>query len=77
MAIQIESKRLLIEERNRIAEELHDRVSQHLFGIIYAIHSMKCGWKDMTEEQKLEQMKEIQEAASSASGELAGHNPQP
>ena len=70
MAIQIESKRLLIEERNRIAEELHDRVSQHLFGIIYAIHSMKCGWKDMTEEQKLEQMKEIQEAASSASGEL-------
>ena len=70
MAIQIESKRLLIEERNRIAEELHDRVSQHLFGIIYAIHSMKCGWKDMTDEQKLEQMKEIQEAASSASGEL-------
>ncbi|UVI29132.1 sensor histidine kinase [Paenibacillus spongiae] len=70
MTIQIESKRLLIEERNRIAEELHDCVSQHLFGIIYAIHSMKCGWKDMTEEQKLEQMKEIQEAASSASGEL-------
>ncbi|NBD26329.1 sensor histidine kinase [Paenibacillus glycinis] len=70
MAIQIESKRLVIEERNRIAEELHDRVSQHLFGIIYAMHSIKCGWKDMTEEQKLEQMKEIQEAASTASCEL-------
>ena len=48
MAIQIESKRLVIEERNRIAEELHDRVSQHLFGIIYAMQSIKCGWKDMT-----------------------------
>ncbi|WP_219837817.1 sensor histidine kinase [Paenibacillus sp. R14(2021)] len=70
MAIQIESKRLVIEERNRIAEELHDRVSQHLFGIIYAIHSMKYGWRDLTEEQKLEQMKEIQEAASTASCEL-------
>ncbi|WP_177221933.1 sensor histidine kinase [Paenibacillus sp. UNC496MF] len=70
MAIQIESKRLLIEERNRIAEELHDRVSQHLFGIIYAIHSMTCGWKDLTDQQKLEQMKEIQQAASTASGEL-------
>ncbi|MBM7563617.1 sensor histidine kinase [Paenibacillus sacheonensis] len=70
MAIQIELKRLLIEERNRIAEELHDRVSQHLFGIIYAIHSMSNGWKDMTDQQKLEQLKEIQGAASTASGEL-------
>ncbi|WP_274650357.1 sensor histidine kinase [Paenibacillus humicola] len=70
MAIQIESKRPLIEERNRIAEELHDRVSQHLFGIIYAIHSMKCGWHGMSEEQKLEQMQVIQEAAATASREL-------
>ncbi|MFC4810055.1 sensor histidine kinase [Paenibacillus sp. GCM10023250] len=70
MAIQIESKRQLVEERNRIAEELHDRVSQHLFGIIYAIHSMTCGWKDLTDQQKLEQLKEIQQAASTASGEL-------
>ena len=70
MAFQIESERLLIEERNRIAEELHDRISQHLFGIVYAIHSMKCGWNGLNEERKLAQMQEIEEAAATASREL-------
>jgi signal transduction histidine kinase len=70
MAIQIELQQLLIEERNRIAEELHDRVTHHLFGIVYAVHSMKRDWNGMTEERKVEQMLEIQEAAATASREL-------
>ncbi|SDX11836.1 sensor histidine kinase [Paenibacillus sp. CF384] len=70
MAIQIESERFLIEERNRIAEELHDRVSQHLFGIIYAIQSMKNDCNGMNNDQTQEQMQEIQEAALAASREL-------
>jgi signal transduction histidine kinase len=70
MAIPIESEQLLFQERKRIAEELHDYVSQHLFGIVYAVHSMKRDWKGMTEERKLEQMQEIQEAAAAASREL-------
>jgi signal transduction histidine kinase len=70
MAIQIELEQLVIEERNRIAEELHDRISQHLFGIVYAAHSMKREWNGMTEERKLDQMEEIQVAAATASREL-------
>ncbi|MBP3961821.1 sensor histidine kinase [Paenibacillus lignilyticus] len=70
MAIQIESERFLIEERNRIAEELHDRVSQHLFGIIYAIQSMKGDCNGMNDDRTQEQMQEIQEAALAASREL-------
>ncbi|WP_308638116.1 sensor histidine kinase [Paenibacillus silvisoli] len=69
MAIQIESERFLIEERDRIAEELHDRVSQQLFGIIYAIQSIK-GDGNMNDEQIRQQMQVIQEAAVTASREL-------
>ncbi|WP_199618134.1 sensor histidine kinase [Paenibacillus alkalitolerans] len=70
MAIKIESECLLTEERNRIAEELHDCVSQYLFGIVTSAHSMKRDWNSMTEEQKLEHIQEIQEAAAEASREL-------
>lgn len=70
MAMQIELKHLLIEERNRISEELHDRVSAQLFSIVYAIDSLRHGWNDIEEERKLDQLLEIQKAAASASREL-------
>jgi len=70
MAMRIELKRLLTQERNRISEELHDRVSPHLFGMVYALHSLRHDWNDTEDERKLEQLQEIQEAAATALREL-------
>ncbi len=70
MVKRIEWHRLLMEERNRISEELHDRVSHHLFGMVYAINSLRSDWNHLTEEQKLAQLLEIQEAATTAAREL-------
>ncbi|WP_168735922.1 sensor histidine kinase [Cohnella fermenti] len=73
MAIQSESglePYVLFEERTRIAEELHDRICPHLFGIACAVHSVEQEWGSLSEEQKLEQLREIQAAASTASREM-------
>ena len=61
---------VLFEERNRIAEELHDRICPHLFGIACAVHSVEQEWSALSEEQKLEQLREIQAAAATASREM-------
>ncbi|WP_158630184.1 sensor histidine kinase [Cohnella sp. AR92] len=61
---------VLFEERNRIAEELHDRIGPHLFGIACAVHSVEREWSTLSEEQKLEQLREIQAAAANASREM-------
>jgi len=70
MNVPIELKQWLMEERRRIAEELHDRVSPHLFGIVYAIHAMNRDWSSLSEDCKQGQMAEIQKAAAMASREL-------
>jgi len=70
MVKRIEPNRLLIEERNRISAELHDRVSQHLYGVVYAIHALRSEWNRMGEDEKLQRLLEIQEAAATASREL-------
>lgn len=61
---------VLFEERNRIAGELHDRIGPHLFGIACAVHAAEHEWKGMTENQKLDLLREVQAAASSASEQL-------
>ncbi|MDI4646957.1 sensor histidine kinase [Cohnella hashimotonis] len=61
---------LLFEERNRIAEELHDRICPHLFGITYAVHSAEHDWEEMTSAQHLALLRDIQEAAAEATREL-------
>lgn len=61
---------LLFEERNRIAEELHDRICPHLFGITYAVHSAQHEWDEMTSSQHLALLRDIQEAAAEATREL-------
>jgi len=70
MTVQIELNEWLMEERCRIAEELHDRVSPHLFGIVYAIHAMHRDWNSLSEDGIRMQLAEIQEAAAMASREL-------
>lgn len=67
---RIEHQLTIIEEQNRIADEMHDSVSQHLFGIVYAIHSLNRKWQDVTEEQLRNQLQLIQESSHIASQEL-------
>ena len=38
---QMVTQQNLTDERNRIANELHDSVSQRLFGIVYSLHSLQ------------------------------------
>lgn len=68
--IQAENQLMIIEEQNRIADEMHDSVSQHLFSIVYAIHSLNRQWKDMPEDQVKEQLRLIQVSSQKASQEL-------
>jgi two-component system, NarL family, sensor histidine kinase LiaS len=41
----------VIEEQNRIANEIHDSVSQRLFGIVCALHSLQVKSRNMTMEE--------------------------
>lgn len=61
---------ILVEEQNRIANEMHDNVSQRMFGISCAIHSIKARWKKMTHEQIIEELDLINETSNEAMKEL-------
>lgn len=48
---QMMDQMIVIEEQNRIANEIHDSVSQRLFGIVYSLHSLQVkGWTSTKEE---------------------------
>ncbi|MNI13876.1 Sensor histidine kinase LiaS [compost metagenome] len=67
---RMENQLMIIEEQNRIADEMHDSVSQHMFGIVYAIHSLNRNWKHISEDKMREQLQLIQESSHMASQEL-------
>ncbi|WP_459999355.1 sensor histidine kinase [Paradesulfitobacterium aromaticivorans] len=67
---KVKYKHLLTEERNRIAGEMHDTLSQSLFGIAYGIYSLRRSWKNMQSEKLQEQLDLISETASEAVSEL-------
>jgi two-component system, NarL family, sensor histidine kinase LiaS len=64
---ELNDELLLFEEQNRIANEIHDSVSQRLFSIVYAIHALK---KKPAKENFHEQLKLIEDCSRSASQEL-------
>lgn len=66
----LERKLLIHEEQNRIADEMHDRVSQNLFSMVYCIHMLVHKWKNMTDSQIAEQLQLLKEASEGASREL-------
>lgn len=67
---EIEDQLLVNEEQNRIANEMHDSVSQRLFSISYGIHGLLKGWKRIPEEQLEEYLLELYEASQHAMEEL-------
>lgn len=66
----IENRLIITNEQNRIADEMHDSVSQSLFGIVYATHSLKQTWRKMTETELEEQIVLIHESATKVAKEL-------
>jgi len=63
-------KLMILEERNRIANEIHDSVSQRLFSIRYALYQLKNGWEDLDRNEIREQLDRLGESANIAMREL-------
>ncbi len=66
----IENRLIITNEQNRIADEMHDSVSQSLFGIVYATHSLKQTWRKMSDTQLEEQIELIHDSATKVAKEL-------
>lgn len=66
----IENQLIITNEQNRIADEMHDSVSQSLFGIVYATHSLKQTWRKLTDHQLEEQIDLIHDSATKVAKEL-------
>ncbi len=66
----IENRLIITNEQNRIADEMHDSVSQSLFGIVYATHSLKQTWRKMSESELEEQIDLIHDSATKVAKEL-------
>lgn len=66
----IENRLIITNEQNRIADEMHDSVSQSLFGIVYATHSLKQTWRKMSEAELEEQIELIHDSATKVAKEL-------
>lgn len=61
---------LVVQEQNRIANEIHDGVSQHLFSIVYALHSLSRQQARISDPDIQEQLQLISETATGAAQEL-------
>lgn len=66
----IESRLIVTKEQNRIADEMHDSVSQSLFGIVYATHSLKLSWRKLSPAELEEQISLIHDSATRVAKEL-------
>jgi signal transduction histidine kinase len=64
------NKLMIAEEQNRIASEIHDNVSQQLFGISCGIHSLLAHWSNISKEDMSNQLKLIADSSNSAMHEL-------
>jgi NarL family two-component system sensor histidine kinase LiaS len=67
---QMKEQMLVIEERNRIANEIHDSVSQRLFGIVCALHSLQVKSRTMTWEQMNQEYQFLSQSANTTMKEL-------
>lgn len=67
---QIMDQMLILEEQNRIANEIHDSVSQRLFGIVYSLHSLRANSKNITPEKLEEEYQFLSKTANTTMKEL-------
>jgi len=66
----IEDHLIVMEEQNRIANEIHDSVSQRLFSISYAIHGILGRLKTISSEELKEYLIEVNESSNLSMQEL-------
>ncbi len=69
---EIKDELLIIEEQNRIANEIHDSVSQKLFSIVYSLHSLQHKKNNLTTRDLNEQYRLLSNTANSTIKELRG-----
>ena len=61
---------IVIEEQNRIANEIHDSVSQRLFGMVYSLHSLKIKSLTSTTEELNQEYQFLSQTANTTMKEL-------
>ncbi|WP_172373349.1 sensor histidine kinase [Sporosarcina jiandibaonis] len=67
---QIIEQTVIIEEQNRIANEIHDSVSQRLFGIVYSLHGLQAKSQQLSKEQLNEEYQFLSQSANLTIKEL-------
>lgn len=67
---QMMDQMIIVEEQNRIANEIHDSVSQRLFGIVYSLHGLQVKSRTMTPEQLNEEYQFLSQSANTTIKEL-------
>lgn len=70
VGIGMDNKMMVIAERNRIANEIHDNVTQRLFGIVYALYSLQGTNSEMTTEQLNGELQLLSQSVSTTLKEL-------
>ncbi|WP_147055526.1 sensor histidine kinase [Sporosarcina luteola] len=61
---------IVVEEQNRIANEIHDSVSQRLFGLVCSLHSLKVKGGSMSSRELEEEYEFLSKTANSTIKEL-------
>ncbi len=67
---QMMDQMIVIEEQNRIANEIHDSVSQRLFGIVYSLHSLQVKSGNITREELNQEYQFLSQSANTTIKEL-------
>lgn len=67
---QIKDQMLIMEEQNRIANEIHDSVSQRLFGIVYSLHSLRAKSRSISAEELDQEYQFLSQTANTTMKEL-------
>jgi len=61
---------IVVKEQNRIANEIHDSVSQRLFGIVYSLQSLQSKSSDMTSTELNDEYQFLSQSANTTLKEL-------
>lgn len=67
---QMMEQMIIIEEQNRIANEIHDSVSQRLFGIVYSLHSLRVKSRNISSEELEQEYQFLSQTANTTMKEL-------
>ncbi|MDR3601033.1 MAG: sensor histidine kinase [Desulfosporosinus sp.] len=67
---KMSTKLMILAEQNRIADEMHDNVSQRLFSILCAVHTLNVNWRKIDDKSISNQLLLIEQSAQETSKEL-------